>query len=81
MMFETVQSFLAVFIPSFALIVLGILFEEKLIAFEDRIAQRLFGGKNKKRASRAARRPQQRPALHRVEPQQPERRKGKNCAA
>ena len=75
-MFETMQSFLACFIPSLLLIVLGILFEEKLIAFEDRIAQRLFG-KGKKRA----RRPQQRPALHRVEPQQPERRRGRNRAA
>ena len=81
MMFETVQSFLAVFIPSFALIILGILFEEKLIAFEDRIAQRLFGGKNKKRARRVAPHPQQRPALHRVEPQRVDRRKGKNRAA
>lgn len=76
-MFETMQSFLACFIPSFLLIVLGILFEEKLITFEDRIAQRLFGGRQKKRA----RRPQQRPALRRVEPQRVDRRKGKSRAA
>lgn len=33
-MFETMQSFLAFFFPTLALIILGILFEEKLIAFE-----------------------------------------------
>jgi len=33
-MFETVQGFLAFFIPTLALIILGIIFEEKLIRFE-----------------------------------------------
>ena len=33
-MFETMQGFLAFFIPVFALIILGIIFEEKLVRFE-----------------------------------------------
>ena len=33
-MFETMQGFLAFFIPTLALIILGIIFEEKLIRFE-----------------------------------------------
>ena len=33
-MFETMQSFLCFFFPTLALIILGILFEEKLIQFE-----------------------------------------------
>ena len=35
-MFETMQGFLAVFIPCVILIILGIIFEEKLIAWEDK---------------------------------------------
>ena len=35
-MFETMGSFLAFFIPAFLLIILGILFEEKLIAWENK---------------------------------------------
>ena len=35
-MFETMQSFLAVFIPCVILIILGIIFEEKLIVWEDK---------------------------------------------
>ena len=35
-MFETMRSFLAFFIPCVILIILGILFEEKLIAWEDK---------------------------------------------
>lgn len=41
-MFETMTGFLWAFIPCVALICIGILNEEKLIAFEDRIAERLF---------------------------------------
>lgn len=37
-MFETMQSFLAFFIPTLALILLGIVFEEKLIVLENGIA-------------------------------------------
>lgn len=36
-MFETMQSFLAFFIPTLALIIIGIIFEEKLIWLEDTI--------------------------------------------
>ena len=36
-MFETMQGFLAFFIPTLALIILGIIFEEKLIAFENKL--------------------------------------------
>jgi hypothetical protein len=36
-MFETMQGFLAFFIPTLALIILGIIFEEKLIWLEDTI--------------------------------------------
>lgn len=36
-MFETMQSFLAFFIPTIALIIIGIIFEEKLIWLEDTI--------------------------------------------
>lgn len=35
-MFETMRSFLAFFIPCVILIILGIIFEEKLIAWEDK---------------------------------------------
>ncbi len=82
-MFETMQSFLSFFFPTLALIILGILFEEKLIALEDRIAQKLFGGKENKRArtQSAARRAQQRPALRRMDTHPVQRRSGKNRAA
>ena len=36
-MFETMQGFLAFFIPTLALIILGIIFEEKLIRLENTI--------------------------------------------
>lgn len=36
-MFETFSSFLWAFFIGFGLIILGIIFEEKLIAFEDKI--------------------------------------------
>ncbi len=36
-MFETMQGFLAFFIPTLALIIIGIIFEEKLIWLEDTI--------------------------------------------
>ena len=80
-MFETMQSFLAFFFPTLALIILGILFEEKLIAFEERLAQRLFGKKNKQSEDARARRPERRPALRKVEQKQAPRRGSKNRAA
>lgn len=36
-MFETMQSFLAFFIPTIVLIIIGIIFEEKIIWLEDTI--------------------------------------------
>lgn len=47
-MFETMGSFLAFFIPSFLLIILGVIFEEKLIAFEDRIYYKIKERMNRK---------------------------------
>lgn len=41
-MFETMQGFLFFFIPMCIAIILGILFEEKLIALEQRLKARLF---------------------------------------
>ena len=41
-MFETMTQFLWFFFPTLALICVGIWKEEKLIAFEDKIAERLF---------------------------------------
>ena len=41
-MFETMSSFLWFFFGSFALIVLGILFEEKLIQFENYICRLVY---------------------------------------
>lgn len=58
-MFETMQSFFAFFFPVLALIVAGILFEEKLVALEQRILQTL------RRQSEAPAR--QRLALQKVE--------------
>ena len=58
-MFETMQAFLAFFFPTLALILLGIVFEEKLIAFEQRILQKL-----RKEETKPA---PQRPALRKVE--------------
>ncbi len=40
-MFETMTSFLEFFIPTVVLIGLGIIFEDKLIAFERRIRKRI----------------------------------------
>jgi hypothetical protein len=64
-MFETMQSFLAFFFPTLALIIIGLLFVEKLIAFEQRVLQKLC----KKTAQPAA----QRPALRKVERKQASR--------
>lgn len=47
-MFETMQSFLAFFIPTLALIILGIIFEEKLIAFENSVFSKTKERMNKK---------------------------------
>lgn len=58
-MFETMQAFLAFFFPTLALIILGIVFEEKLIAFEQRVLAKL-------RREDAKPAPQ-RPALRKVE--------------
>lgn len=41
-MFATTSAFLAFFIPAAILIVLGLLFEEHLIDFEQKIKRRLF---------------------------------------
>lgn len=38
-MFETMQSFLAFFIPTLALIILGIIFEEKLVQIENAVGR------------------------------------------
>lgn len=46
-MFETMQSFLMFFFPVLALILIGIAFEERLIALEDRVfawVKRVFTG-------------------------------------
>lgn len=51
-MFETMQSFLAFFFPTLALILIGVLFEEKLVALEQRIAQRLRGNRHSAEAKR-----------------------------
>ena len=50
-MFATMQSFLFFFIPSVILILLGILFEEKLVLFEARIKASL---QKKRRAPKRA---------------------------
>ena len=55
-MFETMQSFLAFFCPTVALIILGILFEEKLIAFENRVLEivlRHIRSKRNRKSNRA----------------------------
>ena len=84
-MFETMQSFLAFFFPTLALIVLGILFEEKLIAFENKLFAALFGKRRRSKkaaASKTAAQPvSARPALHRVETEHRTQRKHKNRAA
>lgn len=59
-MFTTMQSFLCFFIPMVVAIILGILFEERLIAFEQRVKARLRARTNKKSAG-------QRPALKKVQ--------------
>ncbi|MBQ6093428.1 MAG: hypothetical protein IJL00_07135 [Clostridia bacterium] len=58
-MFETMHAFYAFFFPTLALIILGIVFEEKLVAFEQRVLAKLRG---KTRQPAPAR-----PALRRVE--------------
>ena len=57
-MFETMQGFLMFFIPMVVAIVLGIIFEQRLIAFERRLVARL---RKQSRSKAAVRR--QRPAL------------------
>lgn len=47
-MFETMSSFLWFFIPTLILIILGIIFEEKLIAFENRVFLKIKERMNKK---------------------------------
>jgi len=84
-MFETMQSFLAFFFPTLALIILGILFEEKLIAFEQKLFAALFGkhtGKKKQTAAAGSKpHPQHRPALRRVENSRSVSRKPRDRAA
>ena len=84
-MFETMQSFLAFFFPTLALIILGILFEEKLIAFEQKLFASLFGKRGAAKAQPAARDGRQtnhqRPALRRVENDRSATRRQKNRAA
>ena len=84
-MFETMQSFLTFFFPALALIVLGILFEEKLIAFENKLFAALFGKRRRSKKTAAADSAAQpvstRPALRRVENDRRAQRKHKNRAA
>ena len=84
-MFETMQSFLAFFFPTLALIILGILFEEKLIAFEQKLFAKLFGKRasGKKQAAVSGSRPraQHRPALRRVQGNRSSQRSQRNRAA
>lgn len=42
-MFETMGQFYAFFFPTLALIILGIVFEEKLVAFERWILRKIGG--------------------------------------
>ena len=48
-MFETMQGFLAFFIPSFVLICIGIIFEEKLIKFENALCRAIKKTINERR--------------------------------
>ncbi len=54
-MFETMQGFLCFFIPMCVAIILGIVFEEKLIAFEQRLKARFAA--RRRTASPACRQP------------------------
>jgi len=84
-MFETMQSFLAFFFPTLALIILGILFEEKLIAFEQKLFSSLFGKHNAAKPQPATHEARQnngpRPALRRVENDRSATRRQRNRAA
>ena len=84
-MFETMQSFLAFFFPTLALIILGILFEEKLIAFEQKLFAALFGkrgtAKPQPAAHESSRHNAPRPALRRVETGRSAAHRQKNRAA
>ena len=83
-MFETMQSFLAFFFPTLALILLGIVFEEKLISFEQKLFAALFGKSGSRRqtpAQEAAQRTQQRPALRRLDSSRQTTRNRNNRAA
>ena len=84
-MFETMQSFLAFFFPTLALIILGILFEEKLIAFEQKLFAALFGKRGTAKPQPAAHESSwhnaPRPALRRVETGRTQSRKQRNRAA
>ncbi|MBQ5970490.1 MAG: hypothetical protein IKN72_00360 [Clostridia bacterium] len=68
-MFGTMHAFLFFFFPVLTLILLGILFEEKLIAFESRVLSVLFhkAPAQKRSAARPAPVSRPAPALHRVE--------------
>ena len=80
-MFETMQSFLAFFFPTLALIILGILFEEKLIAFEQKLFGKRASGKKQAAVSGSRPRAQHRPALRRVQGNRPSHRSQRNRAA
>ncbi len=66
-MFETMHAFYAFFFPTLALIILGIVFEEKLVALEQRVLA--FFRKETEEPAPA------RPALRKVE-----RRSANRCA-
>lgn len=53
-MFETMQGFLFFFIPMCVAILLGILFEEKLIAFEQHLKARISAKRRKSASTRRA---------------------------
>ena len=83
-MFETMQSFLAFFFPTLALILLGIVFEEKLISFEQKLFAALFGKSGSRKQNHtpeAEQRTQQRPALRRLDNHRQTTRKRNNRAA
>ena len=78
-MFTTMHAFLFFFIPTLCLILLGIIFEERLIAFEQRVISRVFRRtctRAKQSNSRSAA-----PRLQRVAPQQNSARRSRNRAA
>lgn len=68
-MFETTLGFLCFFIPMALAIILGILFEERLIAFEQRLKAKILRRRRRKAVAR------QRTALKKVAKSNPGRRK------